>query len=108
MTNPRSKLARFRYMRRWRKRICIGFLPTGFALMVLLQIVLHSSFLLVWPALLLYTLGTVIWLGQLDVCPWCRQSFHSADRSGGKPAGFATLWRDQCANCGEPKPAPNS
>ncbi|MEE4185784.1 MAG: hypothetical protein V2J12_08455 [Gammaproteobacteria bacterium] len=105
MDAEQRKLERCRYMRRWRKRICIAFLPVGFILMAGLQSAVAGSLLLAWPLLLLYTLGVMIALQQLDTCPWGRQSFHASNRSSGARVGLSMLWRDRCANCGKPDPA---
>jgi len=105
LNEEQRKLTRCRYMRKWRKRICIGFLPLGFVLMAGLQIVIARSVLLVWPVLLLYMLGVMVWMHQLDSCPWCHQSFHAGNRGADKKPGRLLLWRDRCANCGKPDPA---
>ncbi|MEE4662207.1 MAG: hypothetical protein V2J89_17185 [Halieaceae bacterium] len=103
--DEQQKLARCRHMRRWRKRLSIAFLPLGFVLMVGLQIAFARTLLLAWPVLLGYTLGVMIWLNQLDSCPWCHQSFHTSNRRTDAAAFKSLLWRDHCANCGKPDPA---
>jgi hypothetical protein len=93
-------------MRRLRKWLCIAFFPLAFIFLLATQ----SSFFgippfLAWPLLLSYIIAYVVAMNVLDVCPWCKKSFHTNWKYRAGTQGFAGLLRATCANCGEPTSA---
>jgi len=99
-----QRFRQYRRMRRLRRGLFVAFFPAA----LLMLLVTSGSVpgipdVFAWPLLLLFAIGCYLALQATDRCPWCGGSFHTPTNA--TAAGFGSLMRMQCANCGEPSVA---